>query len=624
MKRILSVFLALTCVLSMLVLLPFAASAAEAGTIGYDPAKVVAVDVSGFRDFKDGYQDGTLTYKITDAAGLVAFSNTINGADTTLAKTLKGLTVYLANDIDMTGIEFVPIGVTGGNGAYDGRSGWGVRKDPTTGFFGGIFDGQGYAIKNWVLDETAANTYGQYALFGTIYGGVVKNLIIDDSCAITNPIGTGAGEHVGFITAGVDYSAQFINISVRGSMSVNATYVGGILGRSIGGANVLFTNCEVLGSITNAAGGAHMGGLVGNTAPRSATAALKFTNCRNAGNHDSIQSYVGGFVGYIQGNASNGVTFTNCINNGTITGKTDGGFRFAGGYVGSVNVANVAVNFVDSKNYGAVNTGAPFVGKVLTAVNLSMTNNGSTTTKNVAANQDCSFGMSETGIDTTYAGAMVKEIGIGIQLTKDTSFDSAKTDLRIISAVDSLDYDQVGFKITFESDNGKGTVEKLVMSKVVYSTILEANGDKATTATPAELLGEYAQYFTTFTLENVPNAEFGAIIYIQSVVEKDGAKYYGEQKAVMIGDHVDQNDVQPLSASVTQSDIVLSRSENVTLTFQNANSNYELTSGTFDATLTMSYNAWPTVVADENGTLYAVASANRLWHVCPFRNQSSI
>ena len=63
----------------------------------------------------------------------------------------------LANDIDMSGIEFTPIGKCG-SGHY----------------FWGCFDGNGYAIKNILIDIPDSNN----GLFGEL-GGIAVNIIID-------------------------------------------------------------------------------------------------------------------------------------------------------------------------------------------------------------------------------------------------------------------------------------------------------------------------------------------------------------------------------------------------------------------------------------------------------------
>lgn len=116
-------------------------------------------------------QDNTITRTALDdisadlvirtAADLVAFANDVNvNHNKYIDKT-----VALANDIDLAGINWEPIGV----------SNW---------EFYGIFDGRGYTIKNMNVHNTKLG-YGDCAtgLFGWL-NGIVKNLNIDNATVV--------------------------------------------------------------------------------------------------------------------------------------------------------------------------------------------------------------------------------------------------------------------------------------------------------------------------------------------------------------------------------------------------------------------------------------------------------
>lgn len=84
------------------------------------------------------------------------------------------------------------------------------------------------------------------------------------------------------------------------------------------------------------------------------------------------------------------------------------------------------------------------------------------------------------------------------QISSGTTVNSASTSIRFITSVDSLKYQNVGFKITF---NGK-TIDKQ-MTKVY--TALNANGKKIS----PKVFSEDSNYMEAYTLNNVPQSAFG-------------------------------------------------------------------------------------------------------------------
>ncbi len=97
---------------------------------------------------------------IATAADLAAFRDAVNaGTD------YKGKVVKLADDIDLNNAEWTPIG---GADSYANN-------------FAGTFDGQGHTIKNLKVSNTS-----HAGLFGTMVGGVIKNLTIDGAQLTTN------------------------------------------------------------------------------------------------------------------------------------------------------------------------------------------------------------------------------------------------------------------------------------------------------------------------------------------------------------------------------------------------------------------------------------------------------
>ena len=91
-----------------------------------------------------------------------------------------------------------------------------------------------------------------------------------------------------------------------------------------------------------------------------------------------------------------------------------------------------------------------------------------------------------------------KILTVKAQISSGTTANSASTSIRFITSVDSLKYQNVGFKITF---NGK-TIDKK-MTKVY--TALNANGKKIS----PKVFSEDSNYMEAYTLNNIPQSAFG-------------------------------------------------------------------------------------------------------------------
>lgn len=214
---------------------------------------------------------GTVTLYISNADGLATFRNIVNGSfnsdiivvndsnqnsnhkftANTLYPSVNGI---LRDSITLSG-EWTPIG-----------------KNSTDGYKG-TFDGVKYEIKGLNINSSDTNPQG---LFCSVYGGTVKNLIIDGS----------------------------ISRNVDG-------YIGGITGYLNGGT---IENCVNKAIITNSASNG-TGGIVGYVA--NSTATIK--NCVNIGNVNSLQSTVGGIVGTTDVMSETKVSISKCINMGEIS-----------------------------------------------------------------------------------------------------------------------------------------------------------------------------------------------------------------------------------------------------------------------------------------------------------------
>jgi len=166
------------------------------------------------------------TYKIANADQLAAFGAIVGGmAEGIEQDSFSGKTVKLIADINIgdtvsdNGKVFYPIGYWNSVGSYEKQTGIEVSSGFYT--FEGTFDGNGNTISNFY--QNTWEMFGDYndgyaalsnhyregmGLFGKVYGGTVKNLIVENfSCD---------SEHgtTGTIAAYADCGATFENISI--------------------------------------------------------------------------------------------------------------------------------------------------------------------------------------------------------------------------------------------------------------------------------------------------------------------------------------------------------------------------------------------------------------------------
>ena len=187
----------------------------------------------------------------------------------------------LANDIDMSGFyTFEPIG------------------NETDGAFTGTFDGNGYSIKNLVLNY---ETYKYVGLFGYLDGSV-SNVHLDNADVV-------GGRYVGGIAGYADGKGSVTGCSVSGQVDVKPTYftsyLGGIVGRS---------ECDIADCVNEAVMGIkssnidYIAGIVGYSSKN-------INNCKNNGEINSSSLHMAGITG--QANK-----IENSINIGKITNRS--------------------------------------------------------------------------------------------------------------------------------------------------------------------------------------------------------------------------------------------------------------------------------------------------------------
>ena len=342
-----------------------------------------------------GSVPGTLaagTYKISTVDDLKNLATYVNAG-----KVASGCTFVLANDIDISGEEWTPIG-------------------NSTNKFTGIFDGNGHEITGL---KTTSGTYR--GLFGFVTG-TVKNLGVNRA---TIGGGNYTGALVGRLNGGTVDNCYAKAVTVTGT----GNYTGGLVGQANGG-NVK-NSCIVGGSVSSS--GTHLGGLIG-----SATNNAKIDTCYSSisvsGTSASATANIGGLVGYLQGNsgttkisnsyatgsvtaenagrvgglvgeaASTTLVIENCYAAGSVKGKTQ-----VGGLVGHSSQLN-ATNCYATGNVTGNNNVGGFIGNIEN-VNTNAKLNNCYATGDVSSSSDNVGGFSATMTGTITTGDSGTVIG---------------------------------------------------------------------------------------------------------------------------------------------------------------------------------------------------------------------
>ena len=293
----------------------------------YEPAVLTTgkydIDVNG------EITDSDEAYEIGNAGQLYWFAGLVNGTLTDgTAQNLKANAVLTADIIVnkdlLTSINTDDDGnVTNGSSFKAWRPmGMADEKGNLTGWYTGIFDGNGHSISGLYVnrDEAADDVHTWFksciGLFG-YYSGVTRNLsVLDSYMRGKDCIGGICGYNDGGTIQNC-YSAATV---------CGDSYIGGICGRSEGDS--IIENCYNTGYVYGAT--RSIGGICGDN---SAT----LQGCYNVGNVNG-KFYVGGIVGESSG-SGNTIWIKDCYNRGNVIGDTKdiGGI---GGYIGSSLVEN--------------------------------------------------------------------------------------------------------------------------------------------------------------------------------------------------------------------------------------------------------------------------------------------
>lgn len=265
---------------------------------------------NGFCTVCGEYETPTLNngyYEINNGGKLFWFASYVNGDPTHVEEaTSKHLNINarLTSDISLHNpknsgaTEWTPIGETSGIG---------------TNAFAGTFDGQGHTISDLSITTLPSGAV-RTGLFGTTYGGVVKDFTIKGSITLS-----------------------------AGNKGDNSG-IGGAIGATKYGTAVSGVTSYVNISNTSANALVHVGGVVGELYSSTAKQCLYFGSINLQNASDSI----GGVVGYI-----NNSEIGYCANLGTVKTATEG--AYVGGVLGYLN--NPSGKIHNCYNYGSVKNG---------------------------------------------------------------------------------------------------------------------------------------------------------------------------------------------------------------------------------------------------------------------------
>lgn len=384
MKKTALLFISLMLVLALAI--PTFANN-PASVTGYSSSRVVAKDLTNvpcIRQYtEEAYADAT-EFKVCTAADLTFIAEEVN----TYGAKFSDYVIYLANDLDLGGAAWTPIG------------------NSTTGdvlqYFAGTFDGQGHVVDNFVVNRTEKTNLIFLGFFGAVKGATIKNLVIGNRATVTNAATGDQGDYrVGTIVGGVEKGNKTTidNCYAMANVTNSGRYAGGIVGFN-NQAELSISNCTSKGNIIATYS---VGGILGNGSNNSI---LTVSNCRNTGNVSAdttiaTNGNAAGIIGAINTKAGT-VIVENCINNGTVTAPVNGPIigttRGNATYTGNINYGTVT-NADDDVTASGVWANAYDAASETTA------NNQKSNNQNLADQTDPTLNTVETITPDFYTGA---------------------------------------------------------------------------------------------------------------------------------------------------------------------------------------------------------------------------
>jgi hypothetical protein len=248
----------------------------------------------------------------------------------------EGVTIFLANDIDVSGRLWRSIGFS--TTSNNSKSFWEDSRYVRA--FSGVFNGAGHTISGVMLDTSSETLTG-----------------IIDSASGSSGLAYTSKYSLGFF--GAAYQAQILNVGIQGSIeeSVNSRFraTGGLCGALY---DTRVVNCS--SEVAVISQGTHVGALAGWCLGSSSV-----RGCESKGSvslelieETTVARYVGGCLGQVDTKSS----IQNCSNYARVE-TTQAQSSYAGGVIGYSNA--YGQNIRACKNYGSLKVDTLVVGGVM-------------------------------------------------------------------------------------------------------------------------------------------------------------------------------------------------------------------------------------------------------------------
>ena len=375
-KRIASLLLILALCFT---LLPTAAFAEGTSVDNWDGT----ADTSWYTDHKTDTE-----YHFTTAEQLAGLAQLVN--DKTASVSFEGKTIYLDNDLDLSGSQWTPIG----DGSNHGR------------FFAGTFNGQHHKIMNLYHHYTGREVV-RNGLFGVVSdGGTLKNLLVIDADIASNDGSLLAGILADWVNGG---TVENCYTSGKIENKVGSKFVGGLIGQCTWSTQVkgCGSDATVISTESNEDDNDTVGGLIGQWENSADSSSI--TDCWFGGSVscNNIYSAVGGILGAnFDFRGEPGVTIRNClVATKDITSKEPGNVTWIAAIVDSP-VTNCIWPDTPPEGVEMDNTTYPeYNGTYLAVVKLVLNPSGNSASPDPDFDQkQCGSAVSNFTSDTVLAG----------------------------------------------------------------------------------------------------------------------------------------------------------------------------------------------------------------------------
>ena len=250
----------------------------------------------------------------------------------------EGKAILLTNNIDLEGVEWIPIGYYPMSNSSP--------ADETNKPFKGIFDGCGHEVDNFTINTTDK----VQGLFGLVDNAKIANLGIGENASING--GTGTAGVVGYAYNETKVYNCFNKASITGTNQVS-----GVVALVL--ENCTISNCYNSGYIS---GEIYVGGITA-----SINSNITIRNCYNTGNIDSI-ALAGGILAYAQARDLEGKTLVDdskifqCYNKGNVTAN---GNHQSSSNVGGIMGLSLNTNIFSCYNSGRITGQYRHVGGII-------------------------------------------------------------------------------------------------------------------------------------------------------------------------------------------------------------------------------------------------------------------